>query len=101
MIAISKIRFNLNSLRCNLLFFRNYASARDIGNESESEVWLREASSSKKYTSGNVSAFEDEDGNFLEPTGSLTHATPLRSLKRRAVRDLVLIQKFDLFNLFY
>jgi hypothetical protein len=57
------------------------SSDRD-GNQSESELWLRTASD---LDTGNVSAFEDEFGNQLRPTGQLTDAFPLRTNKQRAL----------------
>lgn len=62
------------------------------GNLSESEQWLRAASDTESRYGGNVSAFEDEEGNPLRPTGQLTNAIPLRSLKQRSAVDQVLCE---------
>ncbi|RWS31553.1 mitochondrial ribosome-associated GTPase 2-like protein [Leptotrombidium deliense] len=52
-----------------------------FGTESDSERWRRIIADRE---SGHTSAFEDEDGNVIVPTGSLTNATPLRYYKEKS-----------------
>lgn len=72
--------FHLNSTR----WFSDDSKLRSksAGNESESEIWLRNAS---EWNCGNISTFEDEFGNQIKPTGQLSDAFPLKTNKRRAL----------------
>lgn len=61
----------------------------DDGGESDSEKWLKYASDNEDPLSGNISAFEDEFGNLIRPTGELTKSIALRKLKRKSDYDRV------------
>ena len=58
--------------------------------ESDSEKWLKYASDTESDPlGGNISTFEDEDGNLIRPTGELTKSMALRKLKRKTIHDRV------------
>lgn len=61
----------------------------DDGGESDSEKWLRYASDTEDALGGNISAFEDEDGNLIRPTGELSKSIALRKIKRKSSYDRV------------
>ena len=61
----------------------------DDGGESDSEKWLRYASDTEDPLGGNISAFEDEEGNLIRPTGELSNAIALRKLKKKSAYDRV------------
>jgi len=50
--------------------------------ESDSEKWLKYASDNEDPLGGNISAFEDEFGNLIRPTGQLTKSMALRKMKK-------------------
>lgn len=56
----------------NINFLRRIISTDQSGNES---------GSLKQY----YSTFEDESGNPLEPSGSLSYSRPIKNLKSRAI----------------
>lgn len=61
----------------------------DGGGESDSEKWLKYASDTEGATGGNISAFEDEEGNLIRPTGELSKSIALRKIKRKSAYDRV------------
>lgn len=67
----------------------------DDGGESDSEKWLKYASDSEDASGGNISAFEDEEGNLIRPTGELSKSIALRKIKRKSSYDRVSIDRVD------
>lgn len=83
------VRHSTLSIQAKHCFGNKNGSCQDrSGDQSESELWLRNASDRE---GGNISAFEDEFGNHLRPTGQLTDSFPLRTAKSRALRNKVSI----------
>lgn len=61
----------------------------DKDGESDSEKWLKFASDNEGPLSGNISAFEDEEGNLIRPTGELTKSIALRKIKKKSSYERV------------
>lgn len=74
---------------------RQLRKRSDDGGESDSEKWLRYASDTEGPSGGNISAFEDEEGNLIRPTGELTKSIALRKIKRKSSYDRVGIDRVD------
>jgi hypothetical protein len=100
MLLRSLIKLNLN-LELNLIKLTTKTTKRSIyvnsiklrkqnlidDGESDSEKWLRYASDTEDPLGGNISAFEDEDGNLKRPTGELTRSMALRKLKKKSMYE--------------
>lgn len=68
---------------------RQLRKRSDDGGESDSEKWLKYASDTESSRGGNISAFEDEEGNLIRPTGELSKSIALRKMKRKSSYDRV------------
>lgn len=68
---------------------RRLRKRSDDGGESDSEKWLKYASDTEDSLGGNISAFEDEEGNLIRPTGELSKSIALRKIKRKSAYDRV------------
>lgn len=85
-------KLNLNKFIKRTIHLSSFQLARSIddgGGESDSEKWLRYASDTENALSGNISAFEDEEGNLIRPTGELSKAMALRKLKKKTIYERV------------